>query len=397
MNTRKINRSWVDEFIDLGEDTESPVLYYKWVGLVFVACALRRNVWLRRPRYIDYPNLYVILVSPPGVTRKSTPCDFGYESVVSHVPAINKFTGRITTEALCKKLSKMDVNYDSNILEANASLFLYASELSSLFKRLPRGSYPVIDFLTAIYSSGNYTYETNSNGEQKLSDICINMLAATTVAGINDLIGVYGVEGGFASRTVFVYQDVRMPKPWPDDDFNDMTKIGNLIADLSRISTLKGEMKIPAISKRWFDAWYIPQALENPPSELIHYWTRRHDLLLKLAMLYSVSERDDLTILVPDFEKAKSTLEEVERFMPYAFQGIEKTKESCIREIILSYVKMHSDTGITQTEVLRKFQHRVKGSKELRDIMGSLIDMGSVSVVHSLRGKGVRYVVNKGC
>lgn len=398
MYKRKVEGSWIDQFVKLGEGTESPVLYYRWCALIFMACALRRKVFIQRPRYRDYPNLYVILVSPPGCTRKSTAADFGYNSVVRYVPAIRKFTGRITTEALCSKLQKVDVaenNAGGVSLVSDASLFLYASELSSLFKKLPRGSYPVIDFLTAVYGSGGeFTYETKSGGEVALKEICINLLAATTVNGVNELIGHDGIECGFTSRTIFVYQDVRMPRAWMEEDFRNNDKIQNLIDDLVHISSIVGEMEVPAMSKRWFDNWYIPQAMDNPPPELIHYWSRRHDHLLKVAMLYALSERDELVLRIEDLEKAKDVIEEVEKFMPYAFLGVDKTKESCIRELVLSFIREQGGE-VTYSQVLRKFQHKLKSSKELRDIMAGLVEGNIVNVINLTKSKGMKYIIQK--
>lgn len=399
MYKRKVEGSWVDKFVELGMDTESPILYYRWCGLLFVASALRRKVWIQRPRYRDYPNLYVILVSPPGLTRKSTAIDFGCSTIIPYVPAIKKFQGRITAEAIFSKLSKVDIDENNTgniVLTSDSSLLLYESELSSLFKKLPTGTFPVIDFLTSVYSNGEeYSYETKGKGRIVLKDICINLLAATTPEGIKELIGYSGVEGGFASRTIFVYQDVRMPKPWVDDsdEYDDI--IRNLIDDLNHISTISGEMVVPLNIKKHFDKWYMPQSLENSPPELIHYWNRRHDHLLKIAMLYALSERDELILSIEDFERAKTTLEEVERFMSYSFANIDKTKESRISDNVLSYI-LSQGGEVSHSQILRKFQHKVKNSKELKDILTGLVESDMIDIFHFTKGKGAKYSAHKG-
>jgi hypothetical protein len=107
-------------------------------------------------------------------------------------------------------------------------------------------------------------------------------------------------------------------------------------------------------------------------------------------MLYALSERDELVLRIEDMEKAKNTIEEVERFMPYAFLGIDKTKESCVRELILSYIKEQGGE-VTHSQILKKFQHRLKGSKDLREILTGLVESDQIDATHLTKSKGTKY------
>lgn len=393
MYERKIRGSWIDEFMKLGADSESPMLYYKWVGISTIASALRHRVYIDRESYKDYPNMYVILVAPPGGTRKSTVCDFAYDNIIQSVPSIKCFSGRITTEALMKRLTTVDVsNNNTTILSSDPSLLLYASELSSLFKKLPKGSYPIIDFLTSIYGSGNFSYDTKNGGEVRLMDTSINLLAATTPSGVNELIGVSNIEGGFASRVILVYQDTRIRKGWPDKDPNFKTKLNSLISDLNRISSITGEMVVPTVCKRHWNTWYFKEEFNNPPPELVNYNNRKHDHLLKVAMVYALSERDNLVLTVKDLDRANDTLSEVEKFMPSAFNGLNKTKESGIREDIVNFIK-HKGGSVTRTELTNRFERRIKG-EELTKIMVPLIDSEIISICRSTNGRAQKYILN---
>lgn len=389
---RKLQGSWLEAFCSFASNTESPQMYFQWAALVFLGCALRRNIWIERPLYRDYPNLYVILVSPPGVTRKSTACDWGYDTIVKHVPAISKYTGRITTEALIDRLSALNACADNPaVLAPNPSLFLYASELSTLLKKMPKGCYPLLDFLTAVYGSGSFKSATKGGGEKSLNNICISLLGATTVSGMRDLIGEDGEEGGFTSRTILVYQDECIAKPWASmSSMSNSEVIADLINDLNHISELQGEMIVPAKVKRWFDTWYLPYRKGAIPTELRYYWSRRHDHLLKVAMLLAVAERDDLVLQIQDLEKALSMLLEVEKHMYKAYSSIGETTESKILNLILAYMKEQGGS-IGHSKLLRKFQHKIKNATEFKSILSRLAESNLINI--EAKGKGSKYTL----
>lgn len=393
MAKRLLQGSWIEHFMDLGKDQEAPMIYFKWAGLVFVASALQRRVWLQRPMYRDYPNMYVIFVAPPGKTRKSTAGDWGYGQIVKKVPGIRRYSGRITTEALCEELLDYTACVNGSVLETNCSMLLYASELSELLEKTPKGCYPIVQFLTRVYGSGDeFTYKTKSGGKVSLTNVCINLFGATTPEGVHRLIGKAGVEGGFASRVIFIYQDVANPKPWAALDVTTHQRIDMLVHDLQCITALEGEMKVPVECIRWFDSWYIPQAHKVPVPELVHYWSRRHDHLLKVAMLLAVAERDNLTLSVQDLIDAKVILEEVEKTMHLAFRNVERTNNSYKSELIIDYMR-EQGKEVPHSRLLRRFQHRFSGSKEFNDVIASLIESDQVEKHLSLSGKGSRYTL----
>ena len=63
---------WIDSFVDYAKDPHLPDLSMKWSAISAVAAILERRVYCRL-RAADelYPNLYVMLVSPPAVGKSS--------------------------------------------------------------------------------------------------------------------------------------------------------------------------------------------------------------------------------------------------------------------------------------------------------------------------------------
>lgn len=60
---------WISTFLDYTDGLPSPELFRKWAAIGTVAGALERRVWCSTARSKLYPNLFILLVSSPGVGK----------------------------------------------------------------------------------------------------------------------------------------------------------------------------------------------------------------------------------------------------------------------------------------------------------------------------------------
>lgn len=397
-NGRVLPGSWLDRYMELCTDTEVPTLFWKWTGLTLLASALRRHVSMDRGIYRLYPNIYVIFVGPPG-SKKSTAGDFGYNNIVRSVEAINGFAGRITSEGILRKLGEVAVNENApTVLESDQSLFLYASELSTLLsgRTRSRNTFSIIDFLTAVYSSGTFDEGTRTNGFSAYDHICVNFLAATTPEGVNDLFDRVAIEGGFISRTIILYQEaVTNSEPWPTFSENKRLRVQTLITDLRTISQLNGEVRVMEQARTWFTNWYnTVWRTTVPHPDLQQYWVRKFDHLLKISMLLSVAERNDLVVEQKHMEQAASILAEAETWMPVAFNNVDRPRQSRLREQIMTYIREQGGS-VARSKLTKRFDHRVSGVKELDEVLSPLIVGGSLLEDKNLSTRITVYSINK--
>jgi len=63
--------AYLNEYLRMVEDTESPRIFHIWAAVFAVSAALGRRCWLPFGVFDVYPNHYILLVGTPG-TRKST-------------------------------------------------------------------------------------------------------------------------------------------------------------------------------------------------------------------------------------------------------------------------------------------------------------------------------------
>ena len=78
---------WLAAFQEYSSYGEAPKRMYFWTGVSTIAGALRRHVWVDMGHFQWYPNLYVILVAPPGVVAKTTTADIGMD-LLRQVPGV---------------------------------------------------------------------------------------------------------------------------------------------------------------------------------------------------------------------------------------------------------------------------------------------------------------------
>ncbi len=63
---------WLDGYLEYTTNTEPPYMYHMWMGISTIASLLQRKCCLEWGTLKFYPNMYIVLVGPPGRTRKGT-------------------------------------------------------------------------------------------------------------------------------------------------------------------------------------------------------------------------------------------------------------------------------------------------------------------------------------
>ena len=64
-------KDWINSYIEYTIETESATIFHKWAARFAISAVLKKKTWLKLGRLKYYPNLYLILVSKPGIAKKS--------------------------------------------------------------------------------------------------------------------------------------------------------------------------------------------------------------------------------------------------------------------------------------------------------------------------------------
>lgn len=309
---------WIRTYIQHTKKHEAPELFHLWCAVAAIAAALERKVWTRLMLEKLYPNMYIILVAPPGRCRKNSAISVA-SKLVGQLKGVSLCSEKITPEALIHSLSRSESSYHIDTrLYTHSSLTSVAKELDTFFSCNPEG---MLELLTDIFDSqshDHWTYETKTSGTDEIRGVWFNLLAGTTPSFFAKPIIRAGIGGGFTSRCIFVYQDKRRGRSLECDN-----SLESELADgLAKIHKMQGEFRKTTEAKKFFDDWYLPLPDEIPTIEaLMPYYERKHAHVLKLAMIIAASH-GCASIQTIDIEEALRMLEMTEIYMPMVYRGV---------------------------------------------------------------------------
>lgn len=342
---------WIDGYLALTEQTEPSELYRLWCGLSTIAAVLQRKCYTVWEAKI-YPNLYVILIGPPGI-RKTT-------AMAPVKEMLNRVGVRMSSDAASKEAligQLMDARGGSTIedmVDFSCSLTILSKELSSF---LDGDDTRFIAYLNDWYDcDDSWSYETKGRGLEEIEGVWVNLLGATTPATLKDIIPAEAVGAGFSSRILFVYSASKKIIPLPPP--LDPKVLGALTEDLEHIHMLSGEFKrTPAYLKLYSD-FYV-QSETSPPAHLRsdifeYYLNRRPTHLRKLSMLFSASMGSDMVLDRIHFDRAYATLLATEKVMGQAFVSYGKSELLEIIQRVAAFIEGHPN-GVYVGEILTFF------------------------------------------
>lgn len=380
--------SWIHAFRDWTVPrSEAPESYILFTGLFTLAAALKRKVCFppeMMGSYEIYPNLYVILIGPPGGPKKTTTINYARDLLreVEHI------TFSSTGGSTSKLVEMMSDTVDGNIV-------ITSSEFGSFVGVSEEDMY---DFLTDVFDNPRkYEYATRMHGVEEIQTPTINMLAGTTTEWVSQQMPAYALGGGFAGRCIFLYEEApRRRRLYYDDvDYRVVEKLREgLIHDLVHISQLEGTFRHESKAlKLKMESWYQQYSSRPVDDErLSSYQNRKHLHVHKLSMLLSLAESDDLVITETHFEAAKQVLEGIETKMPRVFSSVGKNPYSADLERIRDYIFSRGDTGTSFEHLLSRFYHDVD-VESLHGIVNALEAMDYIRKEKNPEGRkrGVYY------
>lgn len=380
------SNSWVYKYLKFTENQESPTPFHIWSALSVIGSALGRKCWIYRGYYNLYPNQYIIIAAESARCRKSTSSDIAIDDILTSSDTVDIIREKMTTEFLCKELSQNRLNNEVLIYAPELATFLGANAFHS----------GLIPLLTSMYNCpAQRDYKTKESGIFALSNVCINILACTTLDWMSNNMPGDTIEGGFTGRIIFVVgEDPRLRNAWPVVTEEQLVIRNNLIADLIRISTLNGEYRVNSEAQRIYTRWYA-RAAEPADIRLRPYEGRKGDHVLKIAMILSASEftpgeKSVFTILPRHIRIALAILQRAEKLMPLAFRGAAFSKNSKdIDRVLRQLEKLGAHDKWIQHSVLLKKNAHYLNKTEFKEVIDSLEEMKSIQVKHV--GTGVRY------
>lgn len=389
--TRKVG-NWLRAYLEYTAESESPETYHLWAGVSAIASAVRRNVSLDQGLYVLYPNLYIAFIGPPARTAKSTALWLARQ-IMYQVPSIKIGPEACSREQLIRAMAETK-------LDNQCAMTIHSSEFSDL---IDTSGILMIQFLTSIYD-GNYTaptgwsYETKHQGKDKIINPYLNLVFGTTPSYFAESMPESIVGHGFTSRTIVVYEErERHTNSRPEPNESALGKA--LVDDLRHIATIRGEFKWggppvepdkrgrPRVeSQKVYDDYY-ESLYHNVPLDhrLEGFHWRKKTHVLKIAMLLSLAERDDLTIQAADINTAVQLLHDLEPSMARAFSAVGKYDHASTLERIGNQIRAGGGMPISDLYARNYFSG---DDLQLERLIATLEKMGTVVSVWEKQPNG---------
>lgn len=378
------NHDWLTAFLDYTSHGEAPPKIYFWVGITTIAAALRRRVWIDQAYFKWYPNLYTLLVAPPGVVAKSTSADLGIDLLRS-LSDIHFGPDVVTWQALFDAFRDV---HEGIVLEGEtlemSSLVIAASEFGNFLRPDDR---EMVDQLVNIWDGKSVKKRTRMDGEQIIQNPCLNLIGCTTPSWIAGNFPEYMIGGGLTSRMLFVYAEKKhqfVAYPFRHVPPNFLEKRASLIRDLEKISTLLGAFTLTEAALDWGEKWYqhwLTEGVKLIDETLLGgYINRKQTLVHKVAMCLVASKGDSLIIDAPDLDRAVSLITELEQEMPkvYSKIGMSPVAEAATR--VIAYLQRRGGK-VPYRELYSYMYKSFPSNKEFEDVILGLKEAGYIALI----------------
>jgi Protein of unknown function (DUF3987) len=379
---------WLQAYVDYAGFSEAPRRMHFWSGVSAVAGALRRRVWIDMEYFKWHANHYIVFVAPPGIVSKSTTVAIAMD-ILRKVPGVNFGPDVVTWPALVSAFAECTESFElGGNYYTQCALTIESSEFGNLVNPADRD---MIDLLVSLWDSkqGAFKKITKGNGSDVVENPWINMIACTTPAWIAGNFPDYVIGGGFTSRCLFVYAEVKekfVAYPSLSVPKAIKTEQARLIEDLTHIATnILGQYRLTDEAFEWGEAWY--KAHNTSPPELLKsddrfggYLARKQTHIHKLAMIISAARRDTLTIEAEDLAIASDMVSDLERDMPKVFAKIGRTEESIQAERFIRYIQTQ-DSPIPYAAAYAYVHQHFPHIRDFEGIVAGATKSGQIEII----------------
>jgi hypothetical protein len=380
---------WLSEFMETAKWGEAPPYFYFWTGVATIAAALQRRTWLPMGTFTWYPNLYTILVAPPGIVQKSSTSDLGMR-LLKQIPGVHQGPTTLTWQSLYDAFQEVGHEFEISPTETATQFPLYINS-SELGITLKMQDTEMVDQLVHMWDGYELKKRTRMDGEMVIPTPSLNLIACTTPSWIAENVPAYLIGGGLTSRMLFVYGEhkeryVAYPQRHIPADY--VARQSRLVRDLERIHNLVGAFSLTEDAYKWGEDWYEDfhknQAPKLDKTLIGGYIARKQTLVHKVAMILTVSLGDSLVISRQTLERSAALISQLEEHMPKVYSRIGMTADANAAQQILAFLERYD--GKADFNLLYRYMHRYYSDPVIfENVLKGMIEANLISINKSTR------------
>lgn len=328
---------------------EAPPAFHIWCGLSLLSACMGPNIWLDMGKFNIQPNLYILLVGPPGL-RKSTAKDVAQHLAkdIGNIPCLpDTSTKEAVVASLSAEKSRHRMVYKWN---DQPRYYTKACIFSDEFVNLVAcGGDPLgwIQFLTRVYSpTPVFDADTISRGKTEMPYPYIHLLGCMTPELTSSLISQGALSGGFSRRTLYIYSNEPGPAvPFPQLTQEQKDAKQRVIARAREVQKLQGSFVLEGDAKEIYVEWYHRNYAATrvaPTQAVTNFMQSKPNQMLKLAMIHHMSSHNDFIFTREDLHFAIKHIEIAQEHIDLVFSSVGRNPHAATISGIVAFVDQHT-------------------------------------------------------
>jgi hypothetical protein len=365
---------------------ETPKSFVKWSLYTAIAAVTSPNVSLNKQGAYDlYPNIYTMLLGESGVGK-----GFGVwlaKSLVNTVDSTRVFAGRNSIQKIVSDLSMAITKGKGKEMIKDARAYLSSGEFVNFLLKDEQA----ISILTEWYDT-HYVKEwansLKSSGTETLKDVNITMLGASTADYLRESVPVAAIRGGFFGRLMLIYSAEKGKINALIDEAKEEEQVAprvkewsKYLIELSKIAP-GSKFKITEGAREFYRPWYYDLQERIKTRQLTDktgYIHRLHDHALKIAMIVSLSESDELILHKRHVDEGINMAQELISTIKKTIIGIGLSQSAPKNEVFLRSLFKAAENKMSRKKMMQD-NHNEFDSLEMDRIALTLEDAGLIKV-----------------
>lgn len=283
---------WLHDFVEFTNGLEACPRFRFFSAACVLGAAINNKLFIHRgdkdllPKL--FPNLWVLLLAPPGRGHKTSTINMAVNCLTQACPEVRILADKLTPESLVKALSSPVGRETIRIGPRDATGLIKAPEFSVFFGKQQYNT-GLVSLITDLYDyREEWASETIMRGKMILRNNCISVFGGSTPDWLQQMLPQDAFTGGFMARYVIVEMPPSYFKRRAFPQRVSKRSWEDLVQNLSVLGHMAGEIKWTAEGEAFYKEHY-ESILPTGDPQKDAYREREAEQVLKLAMILTVS------------------------------------------------------------------------------------------------------------
>ena len=280
--TDNVIQGVIRDYVKLARrSTESPVHFHIAVAIACLGAITERKVYLKRGTFRIYPNTYLMIISPSGISRKTTALRIG-KKLISEVDESFLVPSGFTPESFVDILAKQPTR------------ILFVDEIGAMLGSLEKKKYMsgLKELIIRLYDCPEREVRELRNTLSVAEAPFLSIVGTTTADWLSEGLQEMDIMSGFFNRWALIISGAR-EQVLPNPPVPSSKAWAAIVKGYREVRKMRGEMQFDPVAEDLYHKWYIEthkQANGYLASGIDSFWTRIEDYALKFSMIFCLSQ-----------------------------------------------------------------------------------------------------------